>query len=143
MDGTDGTGTIVVGYDGSPGSSQALDWAAETAKDLGTKLLIVHAVNLAMIPGFSMFEGQEYHSTLEDAAEAVLDEGRAQASRHLDDAAIGQLVPKGPRSPSTVPGSPAQIACVTAPTDRTVRTTGPGRPGGPLTEIGTSPIPNA
>ena len=37
-------------------------------------------------------------------------------------AAIGQSVPNGPRRPSTVPGSLAQIASVTAPTARTVRT---------------------
>ena len=56
---------------------------------------------------------------------------------------IGHELPKGPRSPSTVPGWEAQMAFETAPTARTVRTTGPGRLGGPLTEIGTSPIPNA
>jgi nucleotide-binding universal stress UspA family protein len=88
MNGKDGTRTIVVGYDGSPGSAQALDWAAETAKDLGATLHIVHAVNLAMIPGFSMFEGQEYQSNVEDAAQAVVDEGRVRAQRFLDDAAI-------------------------------------------------------
>jgi hypothetical protein len=57
------------------------------------------------------------------------------------DLAIGQLVPNGPRRPSTAPCSLAQIACVTAPTARTVRTTGPSRSGGPLTESGTSPTP--
>jgi nucleotide-binding universal stress UspA family protein len=88
MDGKDGTRTILVGYDGSPGSGQALDWAAETARDLGAKLHIIHAVNVAMIPGFSMFEGGEYHDNLTDASSSVLDEGRQRAQRYLDDAAI-------------------------------------------------------
>jgi len=88
MDGKDGIRNIVVGYDGSPGSRQALEWAAETAKDLGGKLTIVHAVNLAMIPGFSMFDGTEYENTIDDAAKSVLEEARLLARRHLDDAAI-------------------------------------------------------
>ncbi len=98
MDGKDGIRTIVVGYDGSPGSGQALDWAAMTAKDLGGKLTIVHAVNLGMIPGFSMFESNEYESPVEDASKSVLDEARARAREHLDDAAI---------STSSDMGSPA------------------------------------
>ena len=88
MDGKDGPRTIVVGYDGSPGSRQALDWAAETARNLGGKLTIVHAVNMAMIPGFSMFDGTEYETTVENAAKSVLDDGRQLARRYLDDAAI-------------------------------------------------------
>ena len=56
---------------------------------------------------------------------------------------MGHVVPNGPRRPSTPPGAVAQIASVTAPTARTVSRTGPCRSGGPLTEIGTSPIPNA
>src|SRR5262249_26331334 len=55
----------------------------------------------------------------------------------------GHALPNGPRRPSTRPGSEPQIAALTAPTERTVSTTGPGRPGDPLTEIGTSPIPKA
>jgi hypothetical protein len=47
----------------------------------------------------------------------------------------GHEVPNGPRIPRV---SARQIAALTAPTARTVR-----RSGGPLTEIGTSPIPNA
>lgn len=88
MDGKDGTPTIVVGYDGSPGSTQALDWAAATAKDMGGKLTIVHAVNLGMIPGFSMFDSNEYENTVDDASRSVLEEARARARQHLDDAAI-------------------------------------------------------
>ena len=52
-------------------------------------------------------------------------------------------VPERAAEAETAPGSVAQIAFVTAPTARTVRTTGAGRPTAPLTEIGTSPTPNA
>jgi nucleotide-binding universal stress UspA family protein len=95
MEDQDGIRSIVIGYDGSPGSRQALDWASETAKDLGGKLTIVHAVNLAMIPGFSMFDGNEYENTVDDAAKSVLDDGRALAGRHLDDSVITTLSDMG------------------------------------------------
>ena len=57
--------------------------------------------------------------------------------------ASGQELPKGPRRPSSVPGSARQIAALTGPTARTVCSTGPPPPGAPLIEIGTSPTPKA
>ena len=51
-------------------------------------------------------------------------------------------VPNGPRTPSTAPGlATRRSPAVTAPTARTVCTSGPRRR--PLTEIGTSPTPKA
>ena len=57
-------------------------------------------------------------------------------------ASTGHEFPNGPRTPSTAPGRAAQIASVTAPTARTVWTSG-RRSASPETEIGTSPIPKA
>ena len=60
----------------------------------------------------------------------------ADAAGDDDDVAARRLVdrPRGPEraraAPSTAPGSAAQTARVTAPTARTVSTTGPGRSGG-------------
>ena len=48
-------------------------------------------------------------------------------------------VPNGPRTPTSCPGASLHSAEVTAPTARTVCTSGPGRVRSPLTEIGTSP----
>src|SRR5580658_5419845 len=55
----------------------------------------------------------------------------------------GQAPPNGPRTLSTWPGSVRQIAAVARPTERTVWTSGSGRSGLPLIEIGTSPAPAA
>jgi nucleotide-binding universal stress UspA family protein len=41
---------VVVGYDGSPSVRLALEWAAETARQLGTRRTIVHSLSLSMIP---------------------------------------------------------------------------------------------
>ena len=65
----------------------------------------------------------------------------------IDDVAAGRgldrpRVPERPRTPSTAPGRAAQIACVTAPTARTVWTSRSPFVS-PETEIGTSPIPKA
>ena len=54
----------------------------------------------------------------------------------------GQVLPKGPRTPSCVAWLAEQIARVAAPTARTVWTSGPP-PLIELTEIGTSPAPKA
>ncbi len=56
---------------------------------------------------------------------------------------VGQGRPKGPRTDSRWPTDASQIACVAIPTARTVWTSGPGRSGSPLIEIGTSPVPKA
>src|SRR5674476_599052 len=54
-----------------------------------------------------------------------------------------QPVPYGPRTPTTSPTDVRARACVTAPTSRTVCCSGPSAFAAPLTEIGTSPTPNA
>ena len=43
---------IVVGYDGSAGSQLALEWAAETARQQGKQLTLVHSVNVAAVPAY-------------------------------------------------------------------------------------------
>ncbi len=55
----------------------------------------------------------------------------------------GHVVPNGPRTPITSPGSAAHSARVTGPTARIVWTSSPPGSGAALVEIGTSPTPNA
>jgi soluble lytic murein transglycosylase-like protein len=61
--------------------------------------------------------------------------------------ATSQLVPNGPRTPIRLPGDAACRARVTAPTARSVCSSRLARPPPlsprPLTEMGTSPMPNA
>src|SRR5665647_724970 len=54
-----------------------------------------------------------------------------------------QPVPYGPRTPTTSPTDVLARACVTAPTSRIVCCSGPATCALLLTEIGTSPTPNA
>src|SRR5215207_8281947 len=56
-------------------------------------------------------------------------------------ASTSHALPNGPRTPTTSPGSAAQIACVARPTARTVWRRRDVSAGSPLIEIGTSPAP--
>ncbi len=79
---------IVVGYDGSAGSQLALEWAAETARQQGKRLSIVHSGDMAKDPTLSQ----------EDAATSPVDEGSERAGAILDPSQIETLA---------MPGSPA------------------------------------
>jgi nucleotide-binding universal stress UspA family protein len=71
---------VLVGYDGSPVSQVALDWAAETAKQQGKRLTVLFCVDLAMMPAFPAYDGAAALPDLEQAARAVLDEGVERAA---------------------------------------------------------------
>ena len=75
---------IVVGYDGSVASQLAVGWAAETARQQGKHLTLVHSVNLAGTPGFPAMDFSELEPSLEHAAKALVDEGAERASTTLD-----------------------------------------------------------
>ena len=71
---------VLVGYDGSPVSQVALDWAAETARQQGKRLTVLFCVDLAMMPAFPAYDGASALPDLEQAARAVLDEGVERAA---------------------------------------------------------------
>jgi nucleotide-binding universal stress UspA family protein len=79
---------VVVGYDGSPSVRLALEWAAETARQLGTRRTIVHSLSLSMIPGFPAVDESQVEPTLHQAAEVVVGEGADHASRVLEESQI-------------------------------------------------------
>ncbi|HEV2239843.1 MAG TPA: universal stress protein [Streptosporangiaceae bacterium] len=62
---------ILAGYDGSPGSEQALSWAVREARSRGTALTVCCAYE----PGFAVLPGEE----------AVLDLARRSGERIIDD----------------------------------------------------------
>jgi nucleotide-binding universal stress UspA family protein len=71
---------VLVGYDGSPVSKVALDWAAETARQQGKRLTVLFCVDLAMMPAFPAYDAAVALPDLEQAARAVLDEGAERAA---------------------------------------------------------------
>ena len=78
------TNGIVVAYDGSASSQLALEWAAETARQQGKHLTLVHSVNLAGVPAFPALDFSQLEPSLEHAAKALVDEGAERASTTLD-----------------------------------------------------------
>jgi nucleotide-binding universal stress UspA family protein len=79
---------VVVGYDGTPSSRLALEWAAETARQLGSRLTIVHSVNLSMVPAFPAVDLSHVEPMLEHAAKSLVDEGAEHASKSLEPSLI-------------------------------------------------------
>jgi nucleotide-binding universal stress UspA family protein len=85
---------IVVGYDDSPGSLGALEWAAATARRWGTTLTVVHSVDLAAAPIEPAYDYARLPESLGEAGREVLAAGVAAAQRLMSD-------------PSQVAGLPA------------------------------------
>ena len=79
---------IVVGYDGSPGSRLALEWAAETARLQGKHLTIVHSVNVAAVPAYPAMDLSQLEPTLAHAAKTLVDDGAVRAAERLDAAQV-------------------------------------------------------
>lgn len=71
-------GDIIVGYDGSPGSAEALDWAVQEARLRGTQVTICHAWMPQPFPA----DGADAPDPAHEQAERVLADGvrRARAS---------------------------------------------------------------
>lgn len=61
---------VVVGVDGSQGSEAALDWAAAAARELGTGLLIVHALSAPYSPA-AVGSGARAFTVLTDAESRI------------------------------------------------------------------------
>jgi nucleotide-binding universal stress UspA family protein len=72
---------IVVGYDGSPGSQVALDWAAETARLQGKRLTIVHSGSVNEVPPSPPSTGE---SSSGQVTKSLADEGAERAGEVLD-----------------------------------------------------------
>jgi nucleotide-binding universal stress UspA family protein len=71
---------VLVGYDGSPASKVALDWAAETAKVLGRPLTVMHCVDISTVVEFPTYDGAAALTEVEEAARVILEEGVARAA---------------------------------------------------------------
>lgn len=72
---------IVVGYDGSPGSQAALEWAAQTARQQDKGLTLMLSVNLATLPARDV---TQLEPSVEDAAKSLVDAGADRAGATLD-----------------------------------------------------------
>ncbi len=84
---------IVIGYDGSPGSEVALDWAAAMAKRQRVPLTVLHSVDLTVIPVQPAFGPDptatvEESAILEESATAVVEEGVERARRVLENSQV-------------------------------------------------------
>ena len=79
---------IVVGYDGSAGSQLALGWAAETARQQGKQLTLVHSVNVAAVPAYPAMDLAELEPSLEHVAKALVDQGAERAGGTLEPSQI-------------------------------------------------------
>lgn len=75
---------IVVGYDGSAGSQLALEWAAETARQQGRQLTLVHSVNVAAVPAYPAMDLAELEPSLEHVAKSLVDQGAERAGATLE-----------------------------------------------------------
>ncbi|MDN5764575.1 MAG: universal stress protein [Humibacillus sp.] len=76
---------IVVGYDGSPGSQAALEWAAQTARLQGKGLALMYSVNLSTLPAVDV---TQLEPSVEQAAKSLVDEGSDRAGATLDTSQI-------------------------------------------------------
>ena len=70
---------IVVGYDDSPGSIAALEWAAITANRWGATLTVMHSVDLAAAPMEPAYDVARLPDSLGEAGRELLGDGVARA----------------------------------------------------------------
>ena len=87
---------IVVGVDGSDGSLQALDWAAEEAASTGRTLRVVHAWFEPVVVAYPFAAGAAFETAaIEEAAEVVLEQGVDRARRAHPDLRIERALVHG------------------------------------------------
>ncbi|WP_270889315.1 universal stress protein [Pedococcus sp. 5OH_020] len=72
---------IVVGYDDSPGSEVALDWAAVTAQRWGTALNVLHCVDMATVAYGPAYTLDELSADLAQAGHDIVAAGVDRARR--------------------------------------------------------------
>jgi len=76
---------VVVGYDGSPGSLAALEWAAATANRWGTTLTVMHSVDLAAAPIEPAYDLARLPDSIREPGREVLASGVARARQLMND----------------------------------------------------------
>lgn len=103
---------IVVGYDGSPGSRLALDWAVDTAKRDDRQLTILHCVGLTMTPTFRAYDPGVQAHTYDDMSRGVLAEAIEIAAKVMDRKDIHPL--------SVIGGAAAELVGVSSEADLVV-----------------------
>jgi len=103
---------IVVGYDGSPGSRLALDWAVETAKRDERELTVLHCVGLTMTPSFRAYEPEVQAHAYEEMSRGVLAEAKDIAAKALDRKDIHPI--------SAIGSAAAQLVAVSSQADLVV-----------------------
>lgn len=81
---------IVVGYDDSPSSVAALEWAAAMAGRWGTTLTVLHSADLAAAPIEPAYDIARLPEAVGETGREMLDEGVARARTLMADA--GQVV---------------------------------------------------
>lgn len=88
---------IVVGYDDSPSSVAAVEWAAATALAWGTTLTVLHTVDVAS-PLAQAYDVSRLPESVAEAGREVLAEGVARAQKLVTDASrvAGLLVVGSP-----------------------------------------------
>jgi nucleotide-binding universal stress UspA family protein len=90
-------GTIVLGYDASPGAARALDTALDLAQQFGDRLVIAFG---AAPPGPPTEEATEHHRALEELGARVT-AGALGRAREAGVEAEVELVPKRPSAALT------------------------------------------
>lgn len=104
---------IVIGYDGSPGSRVALDWAVEVARRQGAPLKVLHAVEIVPVPASPAFSPTLPTSTFEEAPQAVLHEGVRRATQWLGDGQVSATTVMGGAAANLVEASEGSAMVVT------------------------------
>ncbi|HEV7148000.1 MAG TPA: universal stress protein [Pedococcus sp.] len=84
---------IVVGYDDSPGSLAALEWAAATARRWGTTLTVMHSVDLAAAPIEPAYDYARLPESLGEAGREVLAAGVGRAQQLMGDTRLVASLP--------------------------------------------------
>jgi len=103
---------IVVGYDGSPGSRLALDWAIETAKRDDRQLTLLHCVGLTMTPTFRAYDPGVQAHAYEEMSRGVLAEAVDIAAKTLDRKDVHPL--------SVIGGAAAELVGISSQADLVV-----------------------